>query len=112
MTNGSQKWETARSIGAALKDKLAEVLIVLMFLLSGVYAVERVGGAIVQQMKEVAAALGAIREAIIAQTEISRAESSTRTHEHRNILTKLEECQDMGVALSHCRKRLRDGDVE
>lgn len=116
MANGSEgsngKWATARSLGHALKDKLAEVLIVLMFLLAGMYVAERVGSGIINQMQEVAKALGAIREAIVLQVEQTKYAIEIRRHEHSEILEKLEDCEEMGGELAICRRKLRDGEAD
>jgi hypothetical protein len=97
----------ARSIATSLRDKLAEVLIVAMFLGVGLYLGRDVGGALVSSLNAIAAQMGAMAQGMTIVIERSTSEQAMRSHEHDELQTDLKECMEMGHALAECQQRER-----
>ena len=107
MSDADTKIGLARSVATALRDKLAEVLIVAMFLAVGVYLGNNVGGALVNALNSIATQMGAMAQGMTIVIERSDSAMVTRAHEHEELQTDLKECMEMGHELAACQKRER-----
>jgi hypothetical protein len=95
----------ARSVAASLKDKLAEVLIVAMFLGVGLYLARDVGAALVGALNNIAGQMGSMTQGLTLVIERSDSTMKMRGHEHEDLKTQLRECMEMGHELAACQKR-------
>lgn len=93
-TVGDNKWGAAKVVAIALKDKLAEVIIIALFLGIGAYVSITIGRELVMVLREVSTSMNSMKEALILNVTQSRYDVKARADEHNSIEELLKDLRN------------------